>query len=374
MRPASCGIWTVARRPIADANECEANAERGAERGDEQALREHRTHHIPARRADSGAHRHLPPALHATCEEYACHVGRSDQQHHHDRSEEQEERRANRTDTVGLEWNGASGFVALIHEYLGEAVVETREFLACRLHGRPRGETADRKQIVVVTAAEFRCCEPHRLPDVGTDYRGPLWNSKATRKDPDDRRRLAIDLNGLRYDAWIAAKIFPPEFFTDNDHAILAGRVVGRREETSVERARAENIEKITGDSHAADLNGLIAKGDEGGTRRDRRHGSELTRSSSKVLEVRSGKRPGVGVGLWRYPVDRDQPVRILERKWPQQRSIDGARDRRGRADTNGETENRRQRERRGAPKTASGRANVLVKKTHIDSPWVSAR
>src|SRR5262245_45372820 len=215
-------------------------AQRSAEDRQQQAFGQQLPRQPEASRAQCRAHgEFLAPRL-ATRERQIGHVGAGDEQDEADRAQQQPERSANIAHHFIQQRRDEDSHLVVLDRILapqrGGDLIELRLRL---FDGNALFQTPHHHQEVVATLSLiFR--QARRRPDFVSG--GKL---KLRRRNPDDRMRFSVELDGFSDDRFLAAKAATPQTVADDGDARRPGRVIRREKKTPAFRFYAEELKEI---------------------------------------------------------------------------------------------------------------------------------
>jgi hypothetical protein len=190
---------------------------------------------------------------------------------------------------------------------------------------------------------------------------------EAVRQDADDGQRHVIDGHRLADDRGIGREAAAPEpRAEDRDRRGVDGVFLGA-ERAAGERRDAERAKVLGRDDLAVKMLGIALAARRDQRRGERRDVIERARRGLQRLDVRprpAKPRPAVtrrDLGV----EEDDETIRIGERQRPQQRAVDDAEHRRGRADAEGERRDRDQRDPAHPDEAAQRVAEIVSERVH---------
>ena len=251
----------------ADEPHGEQHAERAAERGEQHALGQQLHQNPSARRAKRHAQRDLLMAGARARDEQTRHVCGRDQQHETDGDEQERDHRPHVGDEIGSQRDEIDAGVLIV---VREVALESeRHRVHVGLRGCDRDARLEPTEDEEITVRPFgrrilgrseqrivRHAPVRRNPYFGAFGIGDLW-----RHDTDDRRRLAVEMNGASDDVGAAGESPAPRSVAQDGGARRARTLIGLGERSANRRGDLEHVEEIDVHHRAVEAFGVIAVG-----------------------------------------------------------------------------------------------------------------
>ena len=280
-----------------------------------------------AGRAQGRAHGDLLATAQGAGEEEVADVGAGDEQDEADCRQQHQERGAHPSHHLFLERDhGAAPARVFLRVLLLQPPRDDLDLALGPGKIRPWSQPGDGLQVVVLAHGAIGVGEPQGNPDLA-GRREPRGHAETFGHDPDDRVRLAIQLQGPAEDVRRGAHLRVPEPVADDHHA-RSRNVLVRAEQPPLRRLRAQDLEEARPHRGAEDGPGAAAAREREGTAAVHGHVLERRRSALPVVEV--GRRQGEDLhagkgGLRRHVEEAHEPVRLRERERTQEHGVQDA-------------------------------------------------
>ena len=184
--------------------------------------------------------------------------------------------------------------------------------------------------------------------------------------DPDDGERAAVHAHRAADDRRIAGEMPPPEIVAEHHDRRIAGRAPFRRRDHASDRGEdAEQREVVAGDRLDRDLLGAAARIERCTQRHAAEEIDERVVVRAVVLQI-AKREPVRQLDVVIERRDRHELVRAAHRQRPEQKRVEDGEQARGRADAEGEREDRGEREGRRPPQRADGVGRILLQDREV--------